>query len=140
MDQYKRYLTGLDVSGKSVLVQDTALACRPLANGTVARAYALASVPASIASDVDLESFLSPDSNQYEASHAGQATSLPDGVVMTYFELGPGAETVLHRTVSVDFTILIEGQLEMELDSGQKVQMKPGVSVTIISTITINAD
>lgn len=128
MDQYKRYLTTLDASGRSVLVQDTALAFRPLANGTVARAYALASVPASIANNVDLESFLSPDSNQNEASHAGLATSLPNGVIMTYFEIGPGAETVLHRTVSVDFSMLIEGQLEMELDSGQKVHLKPGVS------------
>jgi hypothetical protein len=94
----------------------------------VARAYALASIPTRIANDADLAAYLDPSGEDHEASYAGRATTLPNGVVMSYLELGAGAETTFHRTVSVDFTILIEGQLEMELDSGQKIQMKPGVS------------
>ncbi|KAG4432254.1 hypothetical protein IFR05_012260 [Cadophora sp. M221] len=135
MEQYKRYLTSLDPLGRSVLTHDTSLTCRPLANGTVARAYALASIPANIASNTDLSSYISADHAQNEASHAGLETALPNGVVMTYFELGPGAETVFHRTLSVDFTILIEGGLEMELDSGEKVQLKPGDSVVQRATM-----
>ena len=127
MDQYKRYLTSIDTSGKSIITPDTSLYLRPLANGTVARAYALSSIPANITNDTDLRAFRSIDTAQNEASHAGLDTALPNGVVMTYFELGPGAETVLHRTLSVDFSILIEGKLEMILDGGERVQLTVGV-------------
>lgn len=58
-----------------------------------------------LANNVDLGSILSPANDQTDVSHLGRDTTLPKGIVMTYFELGPGAETVLHKTVSLDFTI-----------------------------------
>jgi quercetin dioxygenase-like cupin family protein len=43
-----------------------------------------------------------------------------------YIDMPPGAESPLHRTVSLDFIIIVEGELQLTLDSGEKRMSKPG--------------
>ncbi|KAH8883273.1 hypothetical protein GQ53DRAFT_882832 [Thozetella sp. PMI_491] len=48
------------------------------------------------------------------------------GAVVWYIDTPPGASSPLHRTVSLDFVIIIEGELELRLDSGEKRVLKAG--------------
>ncbi|HEU0073763.1 MAG TPA: cupin domain-containing protein [Dehalococcoidia bacterium] len=41
-------------------------------------------------------------------------------------EIGPGARSPMHRTNSVDYGIVLEGELDMELDGGDRVHLKAG--------------
>ncbi|KAI0441083.1 cupin domain protein [Xylaria telfairii] len=48
------------------------------------------------------------------------------GATVWYIDTPPGAGSPLHRTISLDFVIVIEGELQLSLDSGEKRQLKPG--------------
>jgi len=52
--------------------------------------------------------------------------TLPGGTVFRVGEIGAGARSPMHRTNSVDYGIVLEGNLDMELDGGQKVHLKAG--------------
>lgn len=41
-------------------------------------------------------------------------------------DFGPGVESPLHRTLSLDYGIVIEGEMEITLDSGESRILKPG--------------
>jgi uncharacterized cupin superfamily protein len=50
----------------------------------------------------------------------------PGGTVLRCVDFGPGYACPMHRTKSVDYGILLEGEIEMLLDSGDSVIMKKG--------------
>jgi quercetin dioxygenase-like cupin family protein len=52
--------------------------------------------------------------------------TLPGGTVFRVGEIAPGARSPMHRTNSVDYGIVLEGELDMELDSGDRVHLKAG--------------
>lgn len=52
--------------------------------------------------------------------------SVPGGTVLRYVEMGPGSVSPVHRTVSLDFGIVVEGEVELLLDSGETRLMKRG--------------
>ncbi|KAB5528820.1 hypothetical protein GE09DRAFT_974859 [Coniochaeta sp. 2T2.1] len=48
------------------------------------------------------------------------------GTVLRYVELAPGYECMMHRTQSVDYGIVLEGEVLSVLDSGEEYLMKRG--------------
>lgn len=48
------------------------------------------------------------------------------GTVLRHVDIAPGKTSPMHRTVSLDYGIVIEGKIELVLDSGEKRQMSPG--------------
>jgi quercetin dioxygenase-like cupin family protein len=54
------------------------------------------------------------------------ALNLPNGSVIRYCDFHPGAPAHMHRTVSIDAGILIEGELECVLDSGETRLLRRG--------------
>lgn len=48
------------------------------------------------------------------------------GTVLRYVDFAPNYECMMHRTQSVDYGIVIEGQIESILDSGEKQLMGRG--------------
>ncbi|HEX4182636.1 MAG TPA: cupin domain-containing protein [Caulobacteraceae bacterium] len=52
--------------------------------------------------------------------------SLKGGSVMRITEFGPGFVSPMHRTLSIDYAMVLSGELEMELDSGALVRLRPG--------------
>ncbi|KAI5369894.1 Putative rmlC-like cupin domain superfamily, rmlC-like jelly roll protein [Septoria linicola] len=48
------------------------------------------------------------------------------GTVLRYVDFAPGYECMMHRTQSVDYGIVIEGEIESKLDSGETQLMKRG--------------
>lgn len=51
---------------------------------------------------------------------------IPGGTVLRMVDLPPGATSPMHRTVSLDYGIVLEGEIELILDKGATRLMKRG--------------
>lgn len=45
---------------------------------------------------------------------------------MKVTQFGPGFATPMHRTLSIDYAMVLSGELELELDSGSVVRLRKG--------------
>jgi len=59
----------------------------------------------------------------------------PGGSVLRIGELPPGAHSAMHRTHSVDYGIVLDGEIDMEVDDGETVHLKQGDVVVQRGTI-----
>ena len=50
----------------------------------------------------------------------------PHGTVCRTVDFGPGGDPLMHRTRSLDYGIVVEGEMELSLDSGEVRTMKRG--------------
>ena len=124
----KRYITTHDANGKSIYAEspDQEFTLAPGLGG-VARSFALEGVPVSFGNEADIENYKSDES---PASYRRRDIVIPGGGVhLVVADLEPGGESPLHRTVSIDFSICVLGEIDHELDSGESVKLLPGVSV-----------
>ncbi|KAF7549392.1 hypothetical protein G7Z17_g6404 [Cylindrodendrum hubeiense] len=55
---------------------------------------------------------------------------IPGGTVLRYVDIRPGGVSPMHRTVSLDYGVVVEGQVIIRLDSGESRLMQRG-DVTI---------
>jgi len=46
--------------------------------------------------------------------------------VIRITEFAPGAPKFMHRTETVDYALLLSGECDLQLDSGEVLHMKPG--------------
>jgi len=51
---------------------------------------------------------------------------IPGGTVLRLVDMMPGATSPMHRTVSLDYGVVLEGEVELVLDSGEVRLMKRG--------------
>lgn len=130
----KRYILGHDEAGKSIILPspDQIYHGREGAGG-LARSFAVSSVPAVLAGDADVKAYMEPDPQKSVTSH--QATDIVvanrKGAAILVIDLAPGGESQMHQTVSIDFSICVAGDIDMELDGGEMIHLKPGVSVVM---------
>ena len=70
----------------------------------------------------------SPADNNDESDGALRETGLtcPGGTVLRIVDFAPGCKSPLHRTTSIDYGIVLEGEMTMELDGGSVTQLKAG--------------
>ncbi|KAJ7475743.1 hypothetical protein FB451DRAFT_1397148 [Mycena latifolia] len=54
------------------------------------------------------------------------ATVLENGSVMIVFDTGPGGSTAVHRSLSLDYFMVLAGQVDLELGEGKCVTLKAG--------------
>lgn len=134
----KRYVTSHDEdSGKSIYAEfpeQFYSAVPGFAN--VARSYATRSLPVRLADEEDIKAYKSdtgvssyldpspvvrkPTDEDFESS--GQST----GANVVSLDLIPGAVGHWHRTLSLDVSVCILGEIDHELDNGEKVRLFPG--------------
>ncbi|KAF2796756.1 hypothetical protein K505DRAFT_347726 [Melanomma pulvis-pyrius CBS 109.77] len=121
----RRFITTHDqVTGKSVYINVTEQDPTPISSfGAATRSYSTPVLPAQLADDEDLKAFLDLTGI---ASYTGQNIVIPGGANLILLDLIPGAVGHMHRTVSLDFSICVKGEIEHELDSGEKVRLLPG--------------
>ncbi|KAK3694558.1 cupin domain-containing protein [Podospora appendiculata] len=84
-----------------------------------ALSYATAKTPANFNSDQDLATYQS-----LLASPPGIV--IPGGSVLRIVDVRPGGESPMHRTVSLDYGVVLDGEVEIALDSGETRVMKRG--------------
>ncbi|CAG8904538.1 unnamed protein product [Penicillium egyptiacum] len=51
---------------------------------------------------------------------------ITNGTVVRMIDFGPGVESPMHRAMSIDYGIVLEGEFELTLDSGETRIMKRG--------------
>ncbi|KIX07965.1 uncharacterized protein Z518_02619 [Rhinocladiella mackenziei CBS 650.93] len=111
----RRIVTGHDEQGNSIILKDSQIPCVPTG------------VKANFAVLWETSQF--PASNNGSADpidHKTQSLANDKGVVLRVVDIPANTVTMFHRTVSLDFGILFEGELDCHLDNGAVIHMKPG--------------
>jgi quercetin dioxygenase-like cupin family protein len=112
--QVRKVVTGHDANGKAkVLIDEVAR------NVTSARPGAAACVLWTT------EGFPVSNDGDADASARKVGTTLPGGCVFRVVEFGPGVSPRNHRTDSIDFAVVMKGEIDMELDDSV-VHLKAG--------------
>ncbi|OAA53579.1 Cupin, RmlC-type [Cordyceps fumosorosea ARSEF 2679] len=119
----KRYITTHDATGRSVFANEidpTAVYERVNPKLDFFLAYANTTFPAEMNDDFDIA--------KYKGLFAGPQPpiSIPGGTVLRVCNFAPGSVTPMHRTLSLDYGIVIAGQVELVLDSGETKLLEPG--------------
>ena len=112
--QLRRVVTGHDRNGRAVVLID-----ETVQNATPTRPGATASVIWTT------EGFPIDNDASEDTSGRRTGTTLPNGTVFRVVEFGPGVAPRNHRTDSIDYAVVISGEIDMMLDD-QTVHLKAG--------------
>src|SRR5271165_6347383 len=112
--QIRRVVTGHDASGRATVkideVAKNLVSSRPGATACVVWTT---------------EGFPVDNSGEEDAGLRKTGTTLDNGTVFRILELAPGVSPRNHRTDSIDYAVVISGEIDMELDVGS-VHLKAG--------------
>ncbi len=112
--QLRRVVTGHDAQGRATVLIDEQVK------------NIVSSRPGSQANVVwTTEGFPIDNDGSDDASTRQTGTTLPGGTVFRVVEFGPGVSPRNHRTDSVDYAVVISGEIDMVLDT-QTVHLKQG--------------
>ncbi|KAF9888860.1 hypothetical protein FE257_008229 [Aspergillus nanangensis] len=128
MPNSARIITTVDNNGKSRFVPQRAPRLyRDRGGYAVTFNYVTDELPLKMQGDIDLNGFLTDDAaSPTSYIHTGNRIVNERGMTFTTVNFSPGVHTSMHRTLSVDFVVVVEGQLELELDSGESLRLSPG--------------
>jgi quercetin dioxygenase-like cupin family protein len=117
-DTIRRVVTTHDPAGKAVLLSDDHIPLPTFPGGKAKGAvvWTTGTVPADNIGDA-----------QGDRRAAGM--SLKGGSVLRVTEFGPGFVSPMHRTLSIDYAVVLSGMLELILDGGEAVTLRPGDAV-----------
>jgi mannose-6-phosphate isomerase-like protein (cupin superfamily) len=119
----RRVVTGHDNQGRSkVLIDETVgnvISSRPGAQSSVI--WSSTGFPVN-------------NDGDHDPSHKEIATTIDNGTVFRMVSYGPGVAPRNHRTDSIDYAVVISGEIDMELDVGS-VHLKAGDVVVQRGTI-----
>ena len=71
----------------------------------------------------------SPVSNHLDDWEVGRrqpGPTIPKGSALRIVDINPGYRSAMHRTGTVDYVFILDGELEMELDGGEWVHLMAG--------------
>lgn len=117
-----RLVTTHNDSGEAVFAQtiEEDMPMREIGDGvTFSLAYTTDEFPAKLNGDRDIESY-----KKYLSEPPGLVVS--SGTVCRIVDMPPRGESAMHRTVSLDYGVVLEGEVELVLDSGETRLMKRG--------------
>jgi quercetin dioxygenase-like cupin family protein len=66
------------------------------------------------------------DNNSDDDPNETPGTTLANGTVFRVIEYGPGVAPRRHRTDSIDYAVVISGEIDIELDGDEVVHLKAG--------------
>jgi quercetin dioxygenase-like cupin family protein len=121
--EVRRIVTGHDANGKAIVKTDERLQAvsrlgRPYIAGC--EIWSTEKMPVDNASDEAEAAQRAGFVKRYNYVGTGQ------GAVIRITEFQPGAPKFMHRTETLDYALLLSGECDLELDSGEVVHMKPG--------------
>jgi quercetin dioxygenase-like cupin family protein len=112
--QARRVVTGHDAGGKAIVLSDEVLQGSIMAPGIEPLPlWTTAGFPVSNDGATDTKDDVA-------------GITKPNGTVFTLVTFGPGNPPLLHRTNSIDYGIIVSGEIDMELDDGQMVHFNAG--------------
>ena len=121
--QVRRVVTGHDRNGRAIVAIDE------VAHNIVRKrpGYASCVVWAT-------ESFPADNLDETDGAARDVATSVPSGTVFRIVEYEPGVAPRVHRTDSLDYAVIVSGEIDMELD-GTEVHLRAGDVVVQRGTV-----
>jgi quercetin dioxygenase-like cupin family protein len=104
---FRRIVTGHDETGRAVIRSVDTLAPEEIPTGVAAFAtiWSTAEVPVNLNDETD-------------GRERNAGLTLEGGSVIRIVDMLPGGESPMHRTNSIDYGIVLSGQVELELDNG----------------------
>ena len=113
--QARRVVTGHDAEGKAIVLSDTMVQSPPQMAAGI-EALTLWST----------QSF--PASNDGDRDTSGDVTgiTMPDGTAFAMITLAPGCVEFPHRTNSIDYGVIVSGEIDMALEDGVRVHLRAG--------------
>jgi quercetin dioxygenase-like cupin family protein len=111
----RRVVTGHDPDGRAVLRDDQRFFTETIPSGDAA--FALLWTTATVPADNN-------DETDGRARDAG--LTLNQGSVIRIVDMLPGGASPMHRSNSIDYGIILSGQVELEVDDGAKTLLDPG--------------
>jgi quercetin dioxygenase-like cupin family protein len=112
--QVRRVVTGHDQSGKAIVKIDETVT-NIMTGRPGAQAHAIWTT----------EKFPVDNDGQDDNALRKVGTTLPGGTIFRVVEFSPGVESRNHRTDSIDYAVVIKGEIDMDLD-GTLVHLKAG--------------
>lgn len=105
----RRVVTGHDALGRAVFRSEDLSPTRMIPSGDAAflTIWTTASVPAD-------------NNDETEGRERDPGLTLNQGSVIRLVDMLPGKSSPMHRTNSIDYDIVLEGEIYLELDSGAK--------------------
>lgn len=121
----KRYIATHNEKGTSIYAESPEQIFNAVPGaGGLARSFAVGSVPADLTNDADIKAYRAEEG---PTSYTRREIVPPQpGANLLVIDLEPGAMSAMHRTVSIDFSICVQGEIDHELDGGEKVRLHPG--------------
>ena len=120
----RRVVTGHDENGRAVLKIDS-----PVNNVITRRAGVESSLIWSTKGfPVDNDSFADPTASD-------PTTTISNGTAFRILQLEPGHAQRLHRTDSIDYAVVMQGEVDMELEAGISTRLKAGDVIVQRGTI-----
>ncbi|MBV9065229.1 MAG: cupin domain-containing protein [Methylobacteriaceae bacterium] len=124
--QVRRVITGHDATGKSVISKDEIIQAikRPVAHGVMgceiwsSDRMPVDNSPAAEASQAAGFVKREPKNNNYVRTGGGNC--------MRIIEWSPGHASFAHRTETVDYIVILSGEIDLDLDEGETVHLKTG--------------
>lgn len=107
---FRRVVTGHDVEGRSVIVLDDEPAARPLGDGENGRV--IVDVWATIANSADTPSF-----EKRHHAHPGKLGLNASEIRVV--DMPPGSRRELHRTDTIDYGIVLAGEVHLILERAE---------------------
>lgn len=111
----RRVVTGHDASGRAIVAID-----EPVKNVISGRPGAHSSVIWTT------QGFPVTNDGNDDTSGRQTGTTLDNGTVFRVVSFGPGVTPRNHRTDSIDYAVVMSGEIDMELDDGVNVHLKAG--------------
>jgi quercetin dioxygenase-like cupin family protein len=115
-----RHITGHNAEGKAVIHSSDAGQWQSLDESSMAFnvMYTTSQFPADLNNDADLK--------LHESRSKTMGLVNPGGTVCRIVDFAPNNQAVVHRTQSLDYGVVLEGQIEMILEEGEPTLMQRG--------------
>ncbi|KAH7349803.1 hypothetical protein B0T11DRAFT_289916 [Plectosphaerella cucumerina] len=128
LPEIKRHVTTHDASGNSVYSRGLPEAMQWWTintaeghSGHFELGYTTEGLPINMTDEKDLAAFKETYANKQKTGLVRHG-----GTVLRYCDIPPKSRSPMHRTVSLDYGIVIAGELECLLDSGESRIVRPG--------------
>ncbi|ETN42941.1 uncharacterized protein HMPREF1541_02099 [Cyphellophora europaea CBS 101466] len=119
----KRFITANNEHGQAVVDAsvpvDAPFYSLPNGDAAFAQLYVTRGFPTQLSDGADVQVY-----QNYLRDSPGLTVS--DGTVLRYVDMCPGHLSPMHRTVSLDYGVVLEGEVELVLGSGETRVMKRG--------------
>jgi quercetin dioxygenase-like cupin family protein len=117
-----RYITTTDSSGKAVIskeVPSKSIWQKIGASAYFFLGYTTRTFPVSLRSSKDISSYSTDLSSP-------PGLTVSNGTVLRFVDIAPNHCSEMHKTISVDYGVVLEGTIELVLDSGETQVMHRG--------------